>query len=138
MESIIKSKQGLTLGEVLVSAAILSIVIVGIIGLFVNCNIMANEIREQSIVTNALNERMEDIRGMDYTTLLGIGTTFTPDGFSQLNANANPTGSLTLDNPFSDDDIRRVTLTVNWTTQRGRSLNKSLVTLVTNSGINKQ
>jgi len=130
-----KSKQGITFVEILVTIVILAVAIGGSIGVFAKCNIFANEIRERSIVNNALNEGMEEIRGMNYTAILNLGTTFTATELSQLN---NVTGSLTLDDPFADSNIRRVTLTVNWASPLGRPLTKSLVALVTNSGINRQ
>ena len=57
-----KSKQGMTFIEVLVTTVILAIVIGGSIAVFAKCSIFANEIRERSIVNNALNEEMERIR----------------------------------------------------------------------------
>jgi len=130
-----KSKQGMTFVEVLVTIVILSVVIGGSIAVFAKCNIFANEIREHSIANNALNEEMEKIRGMNYNTILNLGTTFTTTELSQLD---NVTGSLTLDDPFIGSNIRRVTLIVNWTTPLGRLQTKSLAALVTNSGINRK
>ncbi len=126
------SKQGMTFVEVLVSTVILSVVIGGSITVFAKCNIFANEIRERSIVNYALNAEMERIRSMDdYTTILNY-TTCTPIELIQLN---NATCTPTLEDPFADSDIRKVTLTVNWASPQGRSLTKSLVALVTNGGI---
>jgi len=130
-----KSKQGMTFVEILVTTVLLSVAIGGGIAVFAKCNIFANEIRERSIVNNALNEGMEDIRGMSYAAILNLGTTFTATELSQLN---NVTGSLTLEDPFADSNIRKVTLTVNWASPEGRPQTKSLVALITKDGINKQ
>ena len=133
--STIQSKQGGTLVEVMITTLILSFVVVGTIGLFAKCNVFAGEIREHNIINNALNERMEEIRGMAYSSVSSLSSTFTAVGFSELNS---ATGALTLEDPFSDSDIRKVTLTANWTSQQGRSMTKSMVAYVTNTGINGQ
>ena len=96
---------------------------------------MANVIREHAIVNSALNERMEEIRGMSFATILALSSTFTTTGFNQIK---NATGSMTLTDSFSNSNIRKVTLTVSWTASSGRSENRSLVAYVTNQGINKQ
>jgi len=64
-----------------------------------------------------------------------LGSTFTAGGLSQL---TNVTATQTVDDPFSDADIKRVTLTVSWAGPQGRILNKGLSAYVTNEGINKQ
>src|SRR5262245_59545872 len=108
----LKSEQGTSFVEMLLATLILLIVIVGIITLFSKSTVMANEIREHSIVNSALNERMEEIRNMDYDDILTLASTFSTTGFDQIK---NATGSMTLTNTFNNDNIRKVTLTVNWT-----------------------
>lgn len=135
IKNFFKSKRGLTLVEALVATLILSIVIVGVVALFAKTRDFLSQIKENSIANNTLNERLEEIRGMDYTSILALGTTFTAAGFSQLKS---ATGSVTVDDPFSKSDIRRITLTVSWTSAQGRAKSKSLAMLVTNKGINKK
>ena len=132
---IMHTQEGTTLVEVLLAVVILAVVIVGSIALFAKCSVFAEEIKEHSIVNNALNERMEEIRDMPYNTILGLGTSFTAAGFTQLD---NTSGTMTLEDTFSDSDIRKVNLVINWSTAQGRAYNKSLSAYVTNTGINKQ
>ena len=143
--SIKRSEQGGTLVEVMITVLILSIAIVGTITVFAQCNIFVNELREHLFVNNALNEGMEEIRGMPYLTLnppdqdpgdpVIPPPPFNASGLSALN---NATGSITVDDTiFSNDKIVKVTLTVNWTGIR-RSMSKSLSAYVTDDGINKQ
>ncbi|MCK5581688.1 MAG: hypothetical protein KAJ18_10510 [Candidatus Omnitrophica bacterium] len=134
LKNLFSSAKGITFVEVLLSVGILSVVIVGLIGTFVQCKILIGDVRDHSIVNNVLNERIEEIRGMDYATILSLGTTFTSVGFDQLDS---ATGALTLDDPFGDADIRRITLTVSWTSRQGRALSQSLAALFANEGINR-
>ena len=131
-----RSEQGGTLVEVMITSLILAIVIVGSMAIFAKCNIFANGLREHSIINNALNERMEEIRGMAFSSVLVLPSTFTATGFVELTPNA--TGTLVLEDTFSDTNIRKVTLTASWTGQEGRSMTKSMAAYVTSNGINKQ
>ena len=72
---------------------------------------------------------------MTFDNILALGSSFTAAGFSNL---SNPTGTLIIDNPYSTDNIRRVTIIVGRTSPQGRFLSKTLVTLVTRGGINRQ
>lgn len=132
---LLRSEQGATLVEVLISVMILSVVIVGTVALFARCSVFAAEIKNHAIVNNALNEEMEVIRGLAYSSITSLSSTFTGTGFSLLH---NATGTATVDDPFSNSDIRRVTLTVSWNTPQGKSMTKSLTAYFTNSGINQQ
>jgi len=133
-DSVKRSEQGGTLVEVMITTLILSIAMVGTITIFAQCNIFVNGLREHSIINNALNEGLEEIRGMSYSSLTAPAT-FTAAGLSELN---DATGTLTLEDTFGNSNIRKVTLTVNWTGIERRSMSKSMVAYVTNNGINKQ
>jgi len=131
--------QGITLTEVLFTTLILSVVIVGSIGLFAKCRIFTDEIKVHTIVNNALNEQMEEIRGYPYSTITTLSAAFDPTVYNASNESTwSGTGALALEDPFTDDNIRKVTLTVNWTSPQGRALSKSMVAYFTNTGINKQ
>ena len=131
----IVNNRGTSFVEMLLATLILLIVIVGIITLFSKSTVMANQIREHAIVNSTLNERMEEIRNMDYDDILTLPTTFSTTGFNQIK---NAAGSMTLTDSFSNANIRKVTLTVTWTSSSGRSENRSLVCFVTKEGINRQ
>ncbi len=131
----LKSEQGGTLVEVMISVYILSVVIVGTIALFANCNVFMAEIKEHAIANSALNQRMEEIRALSYSSITNLSSSFSATGFSLLD---NAAGTVTVDNPFNANDIRRVTLMVSWTSPQGRSMSKSLAAYFTNNGINQQ
>ncbi len=131
----ITSESGGTLIEVLIAVFILSVVMVGIVGLFVQGDIFVTQIKEHSIVNSILNERMEEIRGMAYSSITGLSSSFSGTGFNQLHS---ASGIATVDDPFGDTNIRRVTLTVSWTSPQGKSMTKSLGAYFTNTGVNRQ
>ena len=131
----ITSQHGTSLVEVLMAVAVLSIVVVGAISLFAQSSILTTMLKEQVIVNNALNERMEEIRNMPYSTITGLGSSFTTSGFNQLD---NASGTLSLQDAFSDADIRKVNVVISWTSVQGRPVSKGLSAYITNNGINKQ
>lgn len=131
----ITSESGGTLVEVLIAVFILSVVMVGIVGLFAQGDVFVNQIKEHAIVNSALNERMEQIRGMAFSSITGLSSSFTGTGFDQLH---NAAGTAAVDDPFSDTNIRRVTLTVSWTSPQGISVTKSLAAYFTSNGVNRK
>ena len=133
--SLKKSQKGTSFVELMIAVFVLSFVVVGIIGLFAKCNVFANQIKDFSIVSNALNEQMETIRSMDYDDILAMASTMDSEGLGELK---NGSGTITLTDSYSDADIRKVTLTVNWTTIDGASRSEQMVGVVTREGINKQ
>ena len=132
IERIKISERGIGYIEILTNIVVLAVVIGSSIAVFGKCNIFANEIRQRSIVINVLNREIERIRGMNYDAVLTLGTTFTTAELSQLN---NATGTLILDDPFFNSNIRRVTVTVNWTSPEGRTLTKNLSALISRIGV---
>lgn len=93
--------------------------------------------RERSIATLSLQQEIETLRGMPFDNILALGPnfTFTTDGFTYLRA---ATGSVQLIDVYGSGNIRKVYLTVNWTSINGHSLQASLTTLMTRNGINKE
>jgi prepilin-type N-terminal cleavage/methylation domain-containing protein len=126
---------GFTLIEVMFAVIIVSLALFSIAFLFAKGTIFVTEIRQTAIAIQAAQEEMELIRDMSFSNILTLNSSFIAAGFSNLK---NPTGILTVDNPYSTDDMRRITVTVNWISSQGRNFSKSLVTLVTKEGINRQ
>lgn len=134
-KSIKGGRSGFTLVEVLVSVFVLAISLTGSLLVLTRCNVFVSETRQRSIASQAVKEEMEEIRDLSYVSILAMGNTFITTSMDNL---TNPVGTLTIDDALSDSDIRRVTATLAWDSQQGRSLSTSLSTYITNSGINKQ
>lgn len=132
---ILGNRRGFTLIEAFVSTLILALSLF-IVGLAIYAEFpIINQNREKAIATLAAQQEIENIRGMSYDTILALGSSFTTESFSYLE---NPTGTLTVDSIFGDPDIRRVSVTVSWSSMAGGTMQKNLVTMVTRNGINKQ
>lgn len=129
--------QGFTLLEVIFSVFVLSIAILGTFSLFLKGNILMSLLRQQSLATHILKQEIELIRDEPYDDILSLGTSFTINnsGLNQLNSGS---GTVTLDDPFGDADIRRITVTMTWNTPMGNPISKSAATYITREGINKQ
>jgi len=130
-----RCQSGFTLVEVLASTLILAISLTGSLLVLAKSNVYVSEMRERSIASQAVQEEIEEIRDLSYTDILVLGNTFSTSSMDDLN---NPVGTLTIDDPLSDDDIRRVTALLVWDSPQGRSLSTSSSTYLTNEGINRQ
>ena len=128
-------KAGFTLVEVLVSIMILAFCLSGTLFIFTKAHLLMNEIKQKAIALDAVKSEIETIRGMNFDSVLLLGSNFSENGFNQLK---NPVGTLTLSDTFSSGDIRRVTASVSWESISGRTNSVSLSTNVTREGVNKQ
>jgi len=131
------NKKGFTLIETLVSALILGIGLVMMGAALYSGFLFLDGAKEISIASLAAQEEVETIRNNSYANILAMGASFsfTPSSFSSLES---PTGTVTIDNIYSTDNIRRLSVRVTWTGYKGRSMSTTLVTLITNSGIDRQ
>jgi len=133
--SSLSNKRGVTLIEAVIASLIMAM------GLFVVGTAIysqfssLNQNREKAIATLAAQEEIEEIRGMPFDSILALSSSFTSSGFAYLN---NPSGAIVLDNIYGSSNIKRVSVTVNWDSITGNTLHRSLVTIVTRGGINKQ
>ncbi len=135
MKNFLRGKIGFTLVEALIAAFLLGICMVGVVKLFYDSIYFVAETREVAIASQAAKEEVELIRNMPYTAITGLSSTFTSPGFSYLNSAA---GAVSVDNIYGASDIRRVSVTVTWNSIRGRAMSRSMATLVTRNGINRQ
>jgi prepilin-type N-terminal cleavage/methylation domain-containing protein len=128
-------KEGFTLVEVLMAALILSVTLASSLLVFTKTNILVSRVQQRNIATQAAKEEIERIRDMSFDDAIALDSSFTTTSFSEL---FNPVGALTIDDPFDNDDIRRVTVTVTWNTAQGKELSTTLGTLITRGGINRE
>ncbi len=131
----LSNKKGFTLIEAFVASVVLALGLFAVLLALYTEFTFINQNREKAIATLSAQEEIESIRGMPFDTILSLGSSFNASGFAYLK---NPTGTLTLDNIYSSDDIRRVSVTVSWLSLTGRTLQIRLTTLVTRNGIDKQ
>jgi hypothetical protein len=99
------------------------------------------QIRERIIANLAAQEEIEYIRGLPFNTITSSSTTFpNPSAFSSSLRNNSPQLSVQVDNYMNDpsNNMRRVSVTVRWTSMTRQALQTSLTTLVTRNGVDKQ
>ena len=102
---------GFTLIEVFIAVLIVGFVLIGIGLAFSSGYRFIAEIRDVSAATQAAQEVMELVRDTAFDDIRALDSSFTTSGFGNL---INPTGTLTVDDPYSTDNIKRVTVTVSW------------------------
>lgn len=129
------SKRGITLVEILIAVVIIGVALISLGLVFSEGVVLMTETRERNIANQCIQEMAESIRDMSYDEILALGPTFNASGFPQLQ---NPQGLLDIEDTFGQDDIRRVTITLNWNSSIGRPLTRRLATYVTREGINKE
>ena len=131
-----------TLIEVMLAIMIISTAMTGVLMTFTKSTALISQTEEIVLATSILQEQVERIRLRAYDNII---STYYPSGtfnstlFSDLN---NPVGTIALDYPYGsgypNNRIVRVVVTLNWTSNGGRAMAKSMVSLITDGGINKQ
>lgn len=130
------ANRGFTLVEALVASIVLALCLFAM-GVAVYAEFaFINQNREKAIATLAAQEEIEKLRGMPFDTILAQSSYFTASGFAYLK---NPVGRLTIENIYSGGaNMKSISVRVRWDSLTGRILQKSLVTIMTRNGINKQ
>ena len=133
------NKKGFTLIEALIASIIMAIGLCAVVTAIYSQITLLNQDREKIIATLAAQGEIENIRSMPFDNILNLGSSFVASGFIYLN---NPSGTISIDSAYSPvsgaADIRRISVTVSWNSIKGTILQRTLTTLVTRSGINKQ
>ena len=138
----LSGRRGVTLLEAVVATFIMAL------GLFVVGTAIysqfssLNQNREKAIATLAAQGEIEFLRGQPFGGIVtkpfykedapGLGYLRYGSGFGK--------GDIVVDSAgfTANSNIKRVSVTVKWDSISGKSLEKTVTTLMTNSGINKQ
>jgi len=135
----LSTKKGFTLIEALIASIVMAIGLLAVVTAIYSQITLLNQDREKIIATLAAQEEIENIRSMPFDNILNLDSSFVASGFIYLN---NPSGTISIDSAYSPvsgaADIRRISVTVSWNSIKGTVLQRTLTTLVTRSGINKQ
>ena len=113
--------QGFTIVEVVVAVFIITVTIVGGVMGFSNGLALVADLRERATADRIAGETMEELRG-------GITPVDDPGDRYIVTVDNQSTGLSAL---------TKVTVTVGWTSPRGNSRSRSLVTYFTENGIGK-
>lgn len=112
------TKRGFTLLEAVLAAAILAFCLCGLLLTYANLLVLADLSRDFTLATNALQEKMEEVKKTDYGSLALGGSAFnlTDYGFPYADSKGNITVGSAVYN-----DLKSVRLTASFKS-RGRTI----------------
>ena len=142
MKRLKPEKKGFTLIEVLFAILLIGTSLICVLMLFSRSTAMIAQANDLVTATAILQEQIELIRTQEYADIISTyssPTTFTSASFADMN---NPVGTITVDFPYGtsapENSLARVTVNLTWTGGGGRNFSKSLVTMISEGGIDKQ
>jgi Tfp pilus assembly protein PilV len=134
-------KKGLTLAELLISAAILVFVFCGLLGLFINCMFLNRTNRNRSQATMHAQYILEEIRDTNFSNLqnainMGVWSWSTPATWQAncITINMDPLSDetvVTSIRPGSPNDPLEVQVRVDWVDSQARPMFLQLETKFT-------
>lgn len=138
----LSNKKGFTLIEALIASLIMAIGLIAV-GTAIYTQVSSlNKNREKTIATLTAQGQMEFLRGEPFANITtrpfykeeapGLEYLHYGSGYGSGDIVADGAGFT------SDSNIKRVSVTVKWDSANGRQLQKTVTTLMTNSGINRQ
>lgn len=140
----LSNKNGFTLIEVLVAVFIMGL---GLLSIETSIGVQyyfINQNRESTLATLAAQEVIENIRGMDFDSIItaDLNTKFNnvndsrPKALSYL---STPSINVSRDQDVYNDykNIQRISVIISWDSS-GKTLQRSLFTLVTRNGIDNK
>lgn len=124
-----------TLVESLFAIALIALIIVVFFSaLIVSVNYVrgAFELRTASLI---LQEQMSLTRGLNYSDIESLGSSFSSSYMSSLR---NAAGTIYKSYYGGSNDILKLTFKLDWTANDNKPASRSIVTLVTDHGIDKK
>lgn len=128
-------KKAFTLIESLFTLSLICLIAVAFLtSLIVSVNYVRKsyELRTASLI---LQEQMSILRERSYSEVQALGGSFSSGHMSAL---TNASGAVTKAPYGGHSDILKITYTINWTTFDNRAASRSVVTMITNQGIDKK
>jgi len=115
-------RNGFTLLELMITAAILVVSITGLLALFVGLASLNQNSKNTTLAMTACQDKMEEIRDSDFSTLYANynGTNFNPAGFPVADAE----GAISIDN--TDPDLLEVCAAISWRERSNRIIGEDI------------
>jgi len=126
--------KGLTLAELLLTAAIMAFVLCGLLILFVNCSFLNDANRNLVVAMTHIQYILEDIRNTDFT---GLESTITTGSWDWNEGDIVSNNLISLPNEYIDTNVFQsgnplgVSVMVTWQDRRGRDRSREIQTLIT-------
>ena len=122
--------------EVMLSSAIMAFALVSTIAVISHASTYIADLRLRARSSQILQQRVEELRAMNWTQVTSCPTTFTnpadSNGTFRGFVNISPYQTFSL-----STTVVRATVTVTWTNRHDRPVTNQLTTLISNGGINK-
>lgn len=113
-------KSGFTLMELMVAAAILASVLLGILGVFTACFVLNETAENLTLAINAAQQEVERIRNLGFSQISAEdGSSFEIAGIADINSE----GAIAVDS--SEPTLLEVTVTVCWRQVGGRIIGEA-------------
>jgi Tfp pilus assembly protein PilV len=129
-------RAGFTILENAVAAAILTVVVVGILAITSHSFIVMQETRDFSRANQILQQKMEDIRLLRFSDIQSLPGTFTDPSDTQ-NKFAGTITKTTYRTSLSGAAVSiKVTLSVAWTGRDGKRRTQSMTSVFSSTGLN--
>ena len=127
---------GFTLIEVMISAVIMAFVLVSTIAVISHASTYVADLRLRAQSSQILQQRIEELRAMNWAQVTICPTTFTnaADSNGTFSGFVNISSYQTFGTTAT---VVRATVTVTWINRHSRVVSNQLVTLISNGGINK-
>jgi Tfp pilus assembly protein PilV len=132
----LNARRGITILENAIAAAILALVIVGILTITSHSFIVMQQTRDFSRANQILQQKMEDIRLLRFSDIQFLPATFTDPSDSQKKYAGSITTDVYRRDLFNTPVSIKVTLTVTWTGRDGKAKSQSLTSVFSNTGLN--
>ena len=133
-----KSEKGFTLIEIMITVAIMSVALIGL--LYANTKMQQSGAAafERAVAMQHANQVIENMRNLAATSLATVTTTFTNGGtvassyYTQTSSTESlPSEAVTVSYVSTAADPLDTTVTVTWLSNGVRTVSKSLRTLIT-------
>ena len=122
--------QGFTLVEVLIAIGILTVVIVGLLQLFVYCSTLAEAAGNTTLAVNETQNKMEEIRNHNFSTLaVDYASGGTPGNTFTLTS-LNGTGTITISQFGGSSSLLQTQINVSWQNKNSRNFSTALTSLI--------
>jgi Tfp pilus assembly protein PilV len=129
--------RGYTLIEALVASVILAMTLVSLLALSSQCFHYLTDIRRSARATQVLQQKMEDIRLLSWSSLGTMSTTFV-DSNAVMNTRYNGTVFTSAYDTYNGSTtVMKVTLQVTWRNRVGVTQTNRLSSLIANGGLNR-
>lgn len=132
---LVLSKRSFTLVECVVGIILIALLIIAVFSSLIVVFSNVRKIMELKTASLILQEEVSLARELKFSDIEGLGANFTPSNVFPLH---NVTGTITKAPYQGKTGILDITFTLEWIDFNGRASSKSIVTLMTDHGINKR